>query len=715
MATLTHKSRHDPLGLVRRVTFDPAHLSDPARLLSREWLVTNGLGGYASGTLAGVITRRYHGVLIAALPSPLGRLVMVSQVGERLRLPGGQVHWLSGEERKGGTLYVEGANRLHEFRLEAGLPVWLYEVDGYTLEKRLLLPRFQNTVLVSYKLLHGEGRVRLGLRPLLHARPHEEAVDYQVPDSPSLVARDHHIEVRFSPTIPTLRMQLADAAGAFTVDALTARHLHYRLEQSRGYQASGDAWSPGYFRVDLSEGECVTLIASTESVETMTALSTSEARLAELERRRRLLLSADPILADHASAELVLAADQFVITPAGRVEDAARARAAGDEARTVIAGYHWFTDWGRDTMISLEGLTLTTGRVNEARDILRTFAYYFRDGLIPNLFPEGNKEGLYNTADATMWYFHALDRYLTQSEDWATVQLLLPKLDESIDHHLKGTHFNIGVDPADGLLRQGVDNLALTWMDAKMGDWVVTPRRGKPVEINALWYNALCLMTAWHRRSGNSERAAELDALATRVRDSFNRRFWFEAGKHLYDIVDGEHGDDPACRPNQVLAFSLCHPVLDRSRWRDVLDTVERRLVTPVGLRSLDPSHPDYKSAYDGDLKTRDGAYHQGTVWAWLIGPFIDAWIRAYPEKAADARRFLTGFVAHLDEDCVGSINEIFDAEPPYTPRGCVAQAWSVAEVLRCWVKTGTRGEAERGASQLAAQGMSMPGQPQTE
>jgi predicted glycogen debranching enzyme len=339
-------------------------------------------------------------------------------------------------------------------------------------------------------------------------------------------------------------------------------------------------------------------------------------------------------------------------------------------------------------MISLEGLTLTTGRVDEARDILRTFAFYFRDGLIPNLFPEGNKEGLYNTADATMWFFHALDRYLRVSGDWATVELLLPKLDESIDHHVAGTRFNIGIDPKDGLLRQGADKLALTWMDAKMGDWVVTPRRGKPVEINALWYNAVCLTADWHERSGNASRAQYLRDLARRTRESFNRRFWYDEGQYLYDVIDGDAGDDPACRPNQILSFALEYPVLEQSRWAAVLDTVERRLLTPVGLRSLDPGHAEYQRTYSGDLRRRDGAYHQGTVWAWLIGPFIDAWIRTHPGSAPDARRYLSGFLQHLDEACVGSISEIFDAEPPYRPRGCVAQAWSVAEVLRCWLKT---------------------------
>ncbi len=702
----------DPLGLTRRVTLDAEQLEDPSRLLSREWLVTNGLGGYASGTLAGVVTRRYHGILIAALPAPFGRIVMVSQLGERLRLPDGGVHWLSGEELQGGSLYLEGASRLREFRLEAGLSVWTYEIDGYLLEKRLHLPRFQNSVHVTYSLIEGDGVVRLNLRPLLHARPHEASVDYALPSSPSVMAREAYLEVELAQDLPPLRLARRGSAGAFTVDPITVKDLHYRLERSRGYPSSGDAWSPGYFRVDLSRGESVTILASTESLETMTALTPADARNAEIERRRRLLVSAHPVLADFATAELILAGDQFVIAPAGRVEDAARAHAAGDEARTIIAGYHWFTDWGRDTMISLEGLTITTGRLQEARDILRTFAFYFRDGLIPNLFPEGNKEGLYNTADATLWFFHALHRYLVASDDWATVELLLPLLDESITHHVNGTRFNIGVDPADGLLRQGAEGLALTWMDAKMEDWIVTPRRGKAVEINALWYNALRLIVDWQARAGHTTRATELREIADRAYASFNRRFWYAEEGYLYDVVDGEQGDDPACRPNQIISFSLEHPVLAPSRWAQVLSIVEERLLTPVGLRSLDPKNADYKSRYDGDLRARDGAYHQGTVWAWLIGPFIDAWIRANPDRAREARRFLIGFIPHLDQACVGTISEIFDAEEPFAPRGCVAQAWSVAEVLRCWVKTATRSEAERGVAQLAAQGMSMPGRP---
>jgi predicted glycogen debranching enzyme len=350
----------------------------------------------------------------------------------------------------------------------------------------------------------------------------------------------------------------------------------------------------------------------------------------------------------------------------------------------VIAGYHWFTDWGRDTMISLEGLTLTTGRWEEARQILVTFGRHVRDGLIPNYFPDGRSEGVYHTADATLWFFHAVHRYGEVTGDGSLRDELLPTLRDIVRRHVQGTSFGIGVDPEDDLLRQGAEGYQLTWMDAKVDDWVVTPRRGKAVEINALWYNALRVLARWEAEHDPAA-AAELEERAARARASFNLRFWSDALGHLYDVVDGESGDDPAFRPNQVLALALPHPVLEQDHWQAVAHAVRDRLLTPVGLRSLAPGHPDYKPVYFGDLRTRDAAYHQGTVWGWLIGPFIDAWLRVHPEDRAGARALLTGLADHLDEGCIGSLAEIFDAEAPYTPRGCVAQAWTVAEVLRCW------------------------------
>lgn len=674
--------------LVRRMPWQAAEGPETELLLTREWLVTNGRGGYASGTVAGVATRRYHGLLIAALPDPLGRTMMFNHLTEQLRLPEWTTVHLGGEERAGGILDLAGARSLTEFRLEAGLPVWQYRAGNITLEKRLFLTHWQNTVFIHYRLVAGEGGVRLKLRPSVHFRSHDAPVNEVLRRPYVFTAINNHYEVSGGSAFPPLRLLLHGHRASFTVDGKEIPQVLYRLEESRGYDYTGSLWSPGHFRVDLLPGHDATLVASTEPWEVITALSPGQALATETERRQRLLAEAHAAARSGMGAELVLAADQFLITPAGRVEEASRAHAAGDEIRTVIAGYHWFTDWGRDTMISLEGLTLTTGRHVEAGYLLRTFAHYIRDGLIPNLFPEGHKEGLYHTADATLWYFHALQRYLAFTHDRATLQLLLPRLHDVVRHHLKGTRFGIRVDPADGLLHEGAEGYQLTWMDAKVDGWVVTPRRGKAVEINALWYNALKLLEDWDRSEQRADDARELAGHAERARQSFNARFWYAEGGYLYDVVDGEQGNDPACRPNQVLAMALDHPVLDRGRWQPVLDVVRDRLLTPVGLRSLAPGSADYKPQYYGDLRARDAAYHQGTVWAWLIGPFVDAWLRVYPEDRTGARRFLEGFVPHLGEACVGSISEIFDAEAPFTPRGCIAQAWSVAEVLRQWVKT---------------------------
>jgi predicted glycogen debranching enzyme len=523
----------------------------------------------------------------------------------------------------------------------------------------------------------------------VHFRGHDDAITETPPRNYMLTAVGQRYELTGGDAnFPPLRLYLYGERGAFTLYAHKLPDIIYRIEKSRGYEFKGALWSPGHFRVDLEPGRDATLVASTESWETALALPPDVALAAECERRYRLVHAAQPGVRTGLGAELVLAADQFVFRPPGRGPEEARARAAGDEVCSVIAGYHWFTDWGRDTMIGLEGLTLTTGRFAEAGYILRTFAHYIRDGLIPNLFPEGEAEGLYHTADATLWFFHAIHRYVQVTRDRDTLRLLLPRLVDVVQHHLRGTRFGIGVDPRDGLLRQGAGGYQLTWMDAKVGDWVVTPRRGKAVEINALWYNALRLLETWLAEEKQPELAHEVARHAEQARRSFNERFWYAEGGYLYDVIDGEQGDDPSLRPNQVFAISLPHAVLDAERWQPVLAAVRERLLTPVGLRSLAPGEPDFKARYDGDLRSRDAAYHQGTVWAWLIGPYVDAWLRTYPEDRATAHQILEGFLPHLSEACIGSISEIFDAEPPYTPRGCIAQAWSVAEVLRCLAKT---------------------------
>lgn len=659
-----------------------------AGLLEREWLVTNGRGGYACGTVGGVNTRRYHGLLTAAHVEPAGRVLMLKQLAEELELNGGQRVELGGKERTLGEFELPAAKYLEEFRLERGLPLWVFRVQDWTIERRLVLPYLQNTVHISYRLTSGSGPVTLHLRPYMHFRTHDEHGPRAVPPPYRLCILEDRYEISAGDSFPALRMHLSGRDSVFVATKGERQDIFFRIEAERGYDPRGVRWGPGSFIVTLSPGQEASFVASTEPWTTSQALSTGEAFLFEHQRRQRLVEMAQPQSCHGIGAELVLAADQFLISPAGRVRDHAWAHAAGDQIRTVIAGYHWFTDWGRDTMISLEGLALTTGRYVEAGWILRTFGHYVREGLLPNLFPEGKDQGLYHTADATLWYFHAIKRYLDYTENRAMLRLLLPILRNIIDSHLAGTRFGIGVDAKDGLLKQGAPGFQLTWMDAKVDDWVVTPRRGKAVEINALWYNALCLFSDWLAEEEGADAAMPYREKAAVTRESFNNRFWYASGGYLLDVVDGEHGDDSSLRPNQVMAISLTHPVLDPSRWESVLTMVHDRLLTPVGLRSLDPADPDFHARYYGDLRSRDAAYHQGTVWAWLIGPFIDAWLKWKPADSETARSFLAAFEQHLDQAAIGTISEIFDADTPHTPRGCVAQAWSVAEVLRCWAKT---------------------------
>ncbi|HEX2834872.1 MAG TPA: amylo-alpha-1,6-glucosidase [Thermoanaerobaculia bacterium] len=629
-----------------------------AALLTREWLVTNGLGGYASGTIGGPATRRFHGWLIAAMPAPLGRAMMLNHLDESI----------------GGQAFGD-ADFLAEFSLDCGVPVWRYERDGLALEKRVVMPYGQNTAYLLYRLLRG-GEQTLELRPAVNFRHHEGVLGEERPHT--IDVRGREIEIVQEGFSPNLRMLMVGENARLDADVGLMPEVRYMVERDRGYEYEGPLWSPGVIRITLRQGEDAGLVVSTESWDVIHALNPHEAIDADQQRRDKMLSKAGAH--DAMEAQLILAADQFLIRPTTRSADEARIAAAGDSPRTVIAGYHWFTDWGRDTMISLEGLTLCTGRHREAGSILRTFASYIRDGLIPNMFPEGEHGGLYHTADATMWFFHAVARYVRWTNDRHTLRELLPKMVEIIEHHVRGTHFNIHVDPKDGLLHQGAEGYQLTWMDAKVDGWVVTPRRGKAVEINALYYNALRVLETFLREEGETQTAERMRDLAGRAFDSFNERFWFADGQYLYDVLDPH---DQALRPNQIFAISLDHPVLARERWPRVIDVVEKELVTPVGLRSLGRNHRDYKPKYDGDLRARDAAYHQGTVWGWLIGPFIDAWMKVHGDANA-ASRFLDGFGPHLGEACIGTISEIFDAEEPYTPRGCAAQAWSVAEVLRC-------------------------------
>ncbi len=663
--------------------FSCATTDDPAVLLDKEWLMTNGVGGYASGSLLGVATRRYHGVFVPDLPSK-GRTVMVPRLDDTVETDT-KTFALSGVEYADGRLEGDSHRCLQGFRREWQTPVWMFNCDGARIEKRVVMPHGQNTVYVQYRLLEGPP-VLLHLRPYVSCRMHDAQLVRSNGHSqpfPLTVTKGQY-EVTMPGGVPPLKLCLRPPCGVFVTDDDVSASVSYRVERDRGSEHVEDLFSPGYFTAALRPGESVAMVASVESWELLT-FDTQAILDAERQRLAKLLARVPAAEHDDFVRQLVLAVDQFIVLPGSRPEEQVLARASGDEARTVIAGYHWFGDWGRDTMISLEGLTMCTGRHEEARAILRTFAHYIKDGLIPNLFPEGARQALYHTADATLWYFHALDRYVRATDDRDTLMMLFPILKGVIAAHVRGTHFGIGVDAKDGLLCAGAPGYQLTWMDAKVDDWVVTPRRGKPVEIQALWYNALRLMAQWAKRLG--EPSEEWMDRAEQAEVSFHDRYWYDSGHYLYDVVDGEQGNDGSLRPNQILAMSLRFPILRQERWRQVVDVVTDKLLTPYGLRTLAPGHRDYKPTYSGDLRARDAAYHQGTVWAWLIGHYLDARLKVYEDKRA-AHRLLAPFREHLREAGVGTISEIFDAEPPYRPRGCIAQAWSVAEVLRAHMLT---------------------------
>ena len=636
-----------------------------AEWVGKEWMVANGLAGYASGTVAGGANRRHDGLLVAALPRT-GRTILLDRVVETVRLDDGRSFLLF--------------DALAEFYLDEGLPVWRFERDGLRLERRLAMTYRQNTTVIVYRLVEGAGPVTLDIRPWMHFRGNDGQADQPL-HRPAMVHADGpRLEITQGP-YPPLRLAVLAETWSLCLDAGREDEAFYSVEAERDYVPRGPLWGPGVLTLDLGP-EGAALVASAEPWAAALALSPDQALAAEALRRRRLVAAAHPAVQDGVGSVLVTAADAFVFDPRTRLDLVARANAVGDEVRSVIAGYPWFNDWGRDTMIALEGLTLITGRVADAKWILRTFASYERDGLIPNNIPDGGTEGVYHAADATLWFFHALDRYLRATGDRETLAAILPVLRRIMARHRAGTRFGIGMDPADGLLRQGAEGYMLTWMDS------ATPRRGKAVEINALWYNALSLMAGWLRADGDQPGADGFAADAERARDSFNRRFWNPATGHLFDLIDGEGPDDPACRSNQILAVSLPHAVLESGRWEAVVGVVKDRLLTPYGLRSLDPAAADYWRTYSGGLHSRDSAYHRGTVWAWLMGPFIDAWLKLYPGDAAGARRFLGGFADHLASFCVGTVAEVFDGDSPHLPRGCTAQAWSVAEWLRVWALT---------------------------
>lgn len=657
------------------LTFDATICHDLQRATEREWLVTNGLGGYAAGTLSGVLARSYHGLLIAALKPPLERTLLLAKLNEIVAYAG-ETYPLYTDRPAPGKVEPEGYRHLEQFRLEGTTPVWTFVCGDARLEKRLWMQPGANTTYVQYTLREASAPLRLTLRALVSDRDHHA------------VTTGHTKLLQLTPIPHGLRVQLGEQGhpwqllcpgATVTLRDRPAGPYFLSVEAYRGLKDQDTHLHAADFTLTLGPGEQTTVIASAE-LEPLTDGN------AAYENRRvyehALLERARAVAAPPAYRQLVLAADQFIVR---------RDLPDAGEGRTIIAGYPWFTDWGRDTMIALSGLTLTTGRPDVARRILHTFARFVDQGMLPNTFPEIGAEPGYNTVDATLWYVEAIRAYVAAAGDEALLRELFPVLRDIVAWHWRGTRYRIHVDPADGLLYAGEPGVQLTWMDAKVGDWVVTPRIGKPVEINALWYNALRILAAFARQLGEPDE--EFTAAADQVQASF-ARFWNTGTGYCYDVLDGPAGHDPALRPNQLFAVALTHSPLAPPQQRAVVDACARALLTPCGLRSLAPDDPAYVGHYGGDQRRRDAAYHQGTVWGWLIGPFVAAHLHAYGDPA-QARAYLTPLLEQLQTHAVGTLSEIFDGDAPFTPRGCFAQAWTVAEALRVWALLNRAGQSE--------------------
>ena len=648
---------------------------DLAAAERREWLCTNGIGGFASGTVAGTLTRRYHGPLVAALEPPLGRTLLVAKIEDRVEY-GGSTHELSVNRWADGTIAPSGHLALERFSLDGTTPVWTYACHEALVTRRVWMEPGANTTYVRYTLLRGPEPAVLDLGVLVNHRDYHGSTrgGWTMDVAPV----EHGMKVTAFPGARSLRLL---SGGATAAAAHAWYHgFHLARERERGLDALEDHLHAATFRASLSPGQSVTLVLSTESEPSLDG---------EAAWRRRVHYD-EGVVAGWRNAQpqsrtapawierLIRAADQFIVR---------RATAEEPDGMTIIAGYHWFGDWGRDTMIALPGLTLTTGRPEIARRILTTYARFVDRGMLPNRFPDAGNAPEYNTVDATLWYFEAIRAYHAATADDGLIKDVFAVLENIVTWHREGTRHGIKVDPADGLLMSGEPGVQLTWMDARVGDWVVTPRMGKAVEINALWYNALRAMAGFALRIGRPAR--EWQMLARRAQSGFER-FWYDAGGYCHDVIDTPTGDDSTLRPNQIFAVSLAESPLSASRQRRVVEACGRHLLTSRGLRTLAPSHPQYQGRYGGDQRSRDGAYHQGTVWPWLLGPFALAHHKVYGDADA-ARSLLAPLAHHVADDGLGSIAEICEGDAPFEPRGCIAQAWSVAETLRAWHELGGR------------------------
>ena len=647
--------------------FDHQVCGDLAQATQREWIETNGIGGFASSTIVGLNTRRYHGLLVAATKPPVGRFVLLSKLEDTLIVDGARFE-LSANQYA-GAVHPQGQRYLVHFRAHP-FPHFTYRVDEIEIEKTVFLIHGENTVVIRYELAGNMGCAScvLEVRPLIAFRDYHNTTHANDAINRNVEQRSQVATITPYPNVPSLHF--AHNADRLDPAGFWFYKFEYQRERERGLDFEEDLYSPFLLHFDLSKTPCPSLVVSLTNHD---AAESKALRVKEQERLKKIAASAPA--QDAFVSLLTTAADQFLVSRGGQ--------------KTVIAGYPWFSDWGRDTMISLPGLTLVTGRYDDARGILREFAASVDRGMLPNRFPDAGETPEYNTVDATLWMFHAVFEFLRYTRDYDFVRAeLYGALTDIVAWHERGTRYGIRLD-SDGLLRAGESGVQLTWMDAKIGDWVVTPRHGKPVEIQALWYNALRVMERLASGFADDNEAAHYASLAERARSRFLEVFWNEADGCLYDVI-GENGSDRSIRPNQIFAVSLPHPLLTRDHALRVVEVVEWELLTPYGLRTLSPRDPNYRGRFAGDPHSRDSAYHQGTVWPWLLGSFLTAYVKVHGESQEARRRadkFLDPMRAHLFDAGLGQISEVFDGDPPHHPGGCFAQAWSVAEILRTHVE----------------------------
>ncbi|MEA1984906.1 MAG: amylo-alpha-1,6-glucosidase [Euryarchaeota archaeon] len=636
----------------------------------KEWIVTNGLGGYASSTIIGTNTRTYHGLLVAALNPPVDRTLFLSSLDEEIRLNGETYHLAS--HKYPGTVHPEGFTYLKEFSLNP-FPTAVYQIGDIEVTRCVFMVHEANTTIIRYRLNNvadGADNTILRVFPLVNMRDFHSITSSNDID---LVQDASRAGTKLRSGTMTLSVT---SNMRYHSDGMWYYNFEYDREHARGLACHEDNYNPGYFDIELKQGENqIFVAASTSDLSDLTVNDIEDLYNKEVERL--CVLEKRSGLRDDLALKLTLAADSFIV------------RRTSTNSRSIIAGYHWFSDWGRDAMISLPGLTLVTGRFDDGKQILLSFAKNCRDGLIPNRFADSDKYPPdYNTVDASLWFVHAVGRYFAYTGDTTFVGTIWDTIADIISNYTEGTHFGIRMDD-DGLITHGSQ---LTWMDAKIGTFEVTPRRGKTCEINALWYNAL--RTASHLAEHLQKDPSTYELLAGSAKRSFTDVFWNQDEMCLFDCVGVDEDNmiikDPAIRPNQIFSVSLPYTMLPRNKEIDVVRRVEQDLLTPMGLRTLSCDNVAYKGRYEGNSISRDMAYHNGTVWPWLMGPYVSAYTKVNDHSRSSrdhARLLLQRFDEQLQDSGIGTICEIYDGDYPYIPRGCISQAWSVAEILRAYVE----------------------------